>query len=217
MYNPKTGRDDTILILYQAFVRQREQTGYPYLEPLTKRIQIWSVMAKFVDGKGWDPATFVVAQFRALPEHLRRGLTPNQIWKPIRNGGEQVMTDNYLRMSPGAAGPLCQIENTMIEMDQHLRHLATELMPRYYATLEDLLADGGYAFEPWFRILAAPRVTEVLEYYFGQRARQEYAENPTLRKYLEDNRERFNIDLSRLQRPVGPAVPVRPVDPPGSL
>jgi len=166
------------------------QIGEAYVDfGLLPDWSVWKNLAKKVLKQGFDPKTFIEAQFDACSEGDGKTILPQRLLKEFK-----VAAGRYWQKAPrtGVVGHTLGFQ----VMHHQLDALADRLIPLQYQTRNDLLLDPVLPFTPCFRVLLADSSLsgfEQISEIYGGRAQTEYQADKGLREYLGRKKDVYPV------------------------
>ena len=161
---------EAVCLVYSTYKRNMQSAGTPYDKPLFHDMQHWAHTAKIVLKNNIDPVRFVNAQFMVLGDGLRGTLTPRMLHTPAKRA-----LNAYLATCPDP----CDYAGGLAMMRRRLT-----MMARGPHTAESVLSNPNNPFPAWFRIAAAPVLTDKLKSRYLESAMEEYVRDMRLRNFL---------------------------------
>jgi hypothetical protein len=184
---------------YDAFRTEVEKAGGEFPFPVTTHYSAWTMVADVAGPRGLDPRRLVQAQFAALNPKKRAGLTPDT----LKRRGTDVLLRNYFAMQPEQGVVRTDWEKVHRSQVDRLRGQCTRMIPLWYRTPAELLADPHQPFESWFRVGVLPSYDEAVVSRYRALALAEIADDPTLATYVEHHHDQLpgltHIIDSRIQ------------------
>ena len=174
---------------YDAFRVEVEKADGEFPFPVTTHFHVWAFIADIVSHRGLNPRRLVQAQFDALNPTKRAGLTPDT----LKRRGVDTLLRNYYAAQAVEDIPTVRTDWEKVHQAQisRLRRQCHRMIPLWYRTPAELLADPNQTFESWFRVGVLPNYDEAVVRRYGALALTDIANDPTLATFVEHHHEQL--------------------------